>query len=48
MVNETNVGLASTTNDRFLMPHLPQKWPSIKVAARALNVEAFTVEVHDS
>jgi hypothetical protein len=48
VVNQTNVRLAAAANNRFLMPHLPEKWPCIKTASWALDIDAMAVKIHPS
>ena len=41
-----DIRFAPTANQRVLVPYLAQERAGVKIAARALNVDAFVVEVH--
>jgi hypothetical protein len=46
MINKSDIGVASTANDCFLMTHLSEKNAGVKIAAWALDVNAMPVKIH--
>jgi hypothetical protein len=48
VVHEMEVGFAPAANQRVLIPNLPEERARVEITSRALNIDAFMVQVHVS